>query len=261
MSIHPTALSKAEQAASLPALRSRGRKAVALPRCGHRSEAATLRSSAAGFTLLEVIAAMALIVFVIGGVYGLGASTMKLGASLSSSRIVETRITNFISAWREYLESLPPGIRFDASARGIFIENSQVPFAWNRASRRADAVEFTLGEKSAQGGDFTVRHLKRPQQPVSPDEFKLISELPILEGLRECGWQFYEPLEKKWLSDWDSKKLPQPPLFMRLKFAFIGDPRSFEHTFWISGGFVTPANPSPAQPAAPGQAVQPGIRI
>lgn len=212
-------------------------------------------SPAAGFTLLEVIAAMALIVFLIGGVYSVGSGSVALGASMNRSRIAETRVTSFVSVWREYLETLPPGIRFSAKDRTLLIENGTVPFAWTRAVRRADAVEFSLDHKrGSEGSDFVVRHLKRPQKPTTPDEYALVAELPILEGLRACDWQFYEPTDKKWLGEWDPKKHAQPPLFMRLHFGFAGDPREFEYTFWVANDFITPTNPAPQQqPSSQGQ--------
>jgi prepilin-type N-terminal cleavage/methylation domain-containing protein len=55
-----------------------------------------------GFTLLEVLAAMALITFVIGGVYGISGSAVELGRSMSEARIVDTRVTNFVAVWRDY---------------------------------------------------------------------------------------------------------------------------------------------------------------
>jgi prepilin-type N-terminal cleavage/methylation domain-containing protein len=205
-----------------------------------------------GFTLLEVIAAMALIVFLIGGVYSVGSGSVALGASINRSRIVETRISSFVSVWREYLETLPPGIRFSCKDSTLLIENGTVPFAWNRSVRRADAVEFAFeGKRGADGADFMVRHLKRPQKPTTPDEYKIVAELPILEGMRALDWKFYEPVDKKWLSEWDAKKRPQPPLFMRLHFGFKGDPREFEYTFWVANDFITPQNPAPAQPQNP----------
>lgn len=225
-----------------PTARSRGRKTVAAA-CSRRRKTAAAGASV-GFTIIEVIAALALIVFLIGGVYSVGNGTMVLGASMSRSRITETRITSFAAQWREYLETLPAGIVFSAKDRALLIENGTVPFAWHRAIRRADAVEFAVARRDgAAGGDFLVRHLKRPERPTSADEYKVVAELPLLEGIREWEWRFYEPLEKKWLSSWDAKKRPQPPLFMRLRFAFVDDPRSFEYTFWVANDVVTLQNP------------------
>ena len=64
----------------------------------------TVRSG--GFTLLEVLVAMALITFVIGGVYGISGAAVELGRSMSEARVVETRVTNFVSVWRDYFEDM-----------------------------------------------------------------------------------------------------------------------------------------------------------
>jgi prepilin-type N-terminal cleavage/methylation domain-containing protein len=70
----------------------------------------TARSKAA-FTLLEVILAMALIGLILGGVYGVANATLQLGKSMNEARVAETRITNFVNQWRDYLETMPPGIQ------------------------------------------------------------------------------------------------------------------------------------------------------
>lgn len=221
-----------------------------------RSEKRGLRH---GFTLLEVILAMALVGLLLGGVYGVANATLQLGKSMSDSRVAETRITNFLNQWRDYLETMPPGIQLTAGvekvARGasgnLFILGGHMPFTWDRRLKLADAVEFGLvRSKGAKDLSLVVRHLKRPAKARTPDEFETIAELSILEGLRQMQWQFYEPEEKRWYTSWDPKKRPQPPLFMKLRFAFSADPREHEYTFWIANDLSQVA---PAQPAAPQQ--------
>lgn len=197
---------------------------------------------------------MALIVFLIGGVYAVGSGSVALGASMNRARIFETRVSSFTSVWREYLETLPPNIGFSVKDKKLLIENGTVPFAWTRAVRRADAVQFSLDHTPGEeGSTFMVRHLKRPKKAKAPGEYDLMAELPLLEGVRALDWTFYEPQSKKWLGQWDPKKFPQPPLFMRLHFAFVGDPREFEYTFWVANDFITPQNPGQPAPAQPGQ--------
>jgi hypothetical protein len=110
-----------------------------------------------------------------------------------------------------------------------------MPFVWDRRLKLADAVEFGLVRNpGAKDLDLVVRHLKKPLQARSPDQFDTLAELPILEGLKQMQWQFYEPVKKKWFTSWDPAKRPQPPLFMKLRFSFTADPREHEYTFWIA---------------------------
>jgi prepilin-type N-terminal cleavage/methylation domain-containing protein len=215
----------------------------------------TARSKAA-FTLLEVVLAMALIGLILGGVYGVANGTMQLGKSMSEARVAETRITNFVNQWRDYLETMPPGIQLTAGAekvaRGssdnLFILGGHMPFAWDRRLKLADAVEFDLVRHAGgKGLDLIVRHLKKPLQARSPDQLDTLAELPILEGLKQMQWQFYEPVEKKWFTSWDPAKRPQPPLFMKLRFSFTADPREHEYTFWIANDLSQVTAPPPPQ--------------
>lgn len=203
--------------------------------------------------------AMALIGLILGGVYGIANGTMQLGKSMSDARIAETRISNFVTQWRDYLETMPPGIQLGAgvekAARGasgnLFILGGAMPFAWNRSLKLADAVEFgVVRNRETKDLSLVVRHLKRAEKARTPDEFTTIAELPILEGLKQMQWQFYEPVEKQWFTSWDPKKRPQPPLFMKLKFAFTADPREHEYTFWIANDLSAVSAPQ-AKPATP----------
>lgn len=204
----------------------------------------TARSDASGFTLLETLLALVLVGLVLSGVFGVADGAMQLGKSMNAARVAETRISNFVMQWRDYFETVPPGITVAAgaekAARGssgnLFIVGSQMPFVWDRHLKLADAVEFGLvrvpgAQKSL---NLVVRHLKRPEKARSADQFDTIAELPILENLKQMQWQFYSAEDKKWFIDWDPKKREKPPLFIKLRFAFHNDPREHEYTFWVA---------------------------
>ncbi|TDU64064.1 prepilin-type N-terminal cleavage/methylation domain-containing protein [Prosthecobacter fusiformis] len=213
----------------------------------------TARSDCArrgGFTLLEVIAALALISLVIGGVYGVADGAMKLSASMNRARTGELRVSNFIHQWRDWLEAVPPTVSLNAglervkrgAAGNLLVEGGPPPFAWCPAVRRADAVEFALVRgKEPKALTLMVRHLKRLEKPTALDEFEDLAELPLLTGLREFKTQFYDPAEKRWYGSWDAKKRARPPLFMRVQFSFLTDPREHEATFWVADDLVGPS--------------------
>lgn len=196
-----------------------------------------------GFTLLEVLLALVLVGLVLSGVFGVADGAMQLGKSMNAARVSETRISNFVSQWRDYFETVPPGIVVAAgaekAARGssgnLFISGSQMPFVWDQRLKTADAVEFGVvrvrGEKTV---NLVVRHLKRPANARNDDQLDTIAELPILENLQKMQWQFYSPEDKRWFVDWDPKKREKPPLFIKLKFSFLNDPREHEYTFWVA---------------------------
>jgi hypothetical protein len=189
---------------------------------------------------------MAILMTVIGGVYGIASGAMTLGKEMAEVRVHETRITNFVSAWRDYLENLPPqtviSVTQKASKRygrgGLLFENGPAPFAWSRAVKRTPAVEFKVvrGKKSSDGSTLLVRHLDKPKRATSADDYEVVAELPLLEGLREFYWEFYHAEKKKWITLWEDQ--PGPPLFLRLRLSFMTEPRdkAYEYVFWFSGG-------------------------
>ena len=203
-----------------------------------------------GFTLLEVIAALALISLIIGGVYGVADGALKLSTSMSQARTAELRVSNFVHQWRDWLESVPPTIRLSSglekvkrgAAGTLLVEGGPAPFAWAPSVQRADAVEFaTVRGTEPKTLTLLVRHLKRLEKPTVMDDYEEIAELPLLTGLREFKTSFYDSMEKRWYTSWDGRKREKPPLFMRIQFSFLKDPREHEATFWVADDLVVPS--------------------
>lgn len=204
---------------------------------------------------------MAILMTVIGGVYGIAQGAMSLGKSMAEARVHDSRLTNFVSAWREYLETLPPDTQITVGEKpsrkwgrgSLLFEGGSPPFAWTREVRLAPAAEFKLvkNREAAQGSDLIVRHLRKPERATSPNDYEVIAEMPILEGLREFSWQFYNADKKKWVTLWEDQ--PAPPLFMRLSIAFMKEPRDkrYEYTFWFSGGSQINEAGAPGKPVLP----------
>lgn len=224
--------------------------------------ASRFRAARGGFTLLEVIAGMALITLVIGGVYGIANGALQLGTTMTEARIKENRISRFTAQWRDYLETLPPGTRWTApigsaksgSSGKLLIEGGSVPFAWQRAVRLADAVEFRV-DQSERSRDLAlyIRHLKRPERATSPDDYETMAEIALLENIERLQWQFFDPSEENegWFATWDPEKRPLPPLFMRLNLRFTDDPGEHEFTFWVANDLQSQAAPSETPSATP----------
>ncbi len=227
---------------------------------------------ARGFTLIEIIVAMALLIIVIGGVYGVANGALSVGKAMADRRVQETRIMNFVSAWREYLETLPPETSITVGEKpsrkfgkgSLLFENGTVPFAWTRAVKLSPAVEFKVVRSAnvPRASDLMVIHLRKPERVTSMDPYEPIAQMPLLEGLSEFTWQFYDAEKKKWVTLWEDQ--PHPPLFMRLRFGFVSEPKTYEYTFWFSGGnqrndALPPGTPQPNGAVQPG-AVPPGTQ-
>ena len=214
--------------------------------------------------MIEIIVGMALLIIVIGGVYGVANGALAVGKAMSDRRLFETRIMNFVSSWREYLETLPPETRITVGEKpsrkfgkgSLLFENGSVPFAWTRNVKLAPAVEFKIVRSKTvpRSSDLMVVHLRKPERATSPDEYEVLAQMPLLEGLSEFSWQFYDAEKKKWVTLWEDQ--PHPPLYMRLRFGFVSEPKTYEYTFWFSGGNqkndALPPSAQPVNGIAPG---------
>ncbi len=92
-----------------------------------------------------------------------------------------------------------------------------------------------------------VRHLKRPKNARDPNQFDAIAELPILENLTQMQWLLYSSEDKDWFINWDPAKRSAPPLFIKLKFSFLNDPREHEYTFWVANDLNAQIAAAPQQ--------------
>ncbi len=208
-----------------------------------------------GFTLLEVIMAMGLIMFLVGGVYGIADGTLKLSTSMSRARISEARLTNFTNQWRACLENLPPGTKLTANRKEgksgearLLLENCGTPFAWSRNALAAAAVEFAVVRVNGGSAQLMVRHLKHPERATTGDEYYTIAELPLLEDIKSCSWDFFDSSIKKWTTKWDDPS--RLPLFMRMRWSLTDNATVHESIFWMANDLPNPTA-APQPPAAP----------
>ena len=192
--------------------------------------------NASAFTLIEVMAGMALLVCLIGSVYGIADGTLRLGTSLSTARVSDARVNHLFNQWRAGMENLGAGAKLTALNNGerqeILVEDARPLFAWNRAGRTAAATRLIYSESSAA---LTVQHLKRNERGAS-DDYLTVGELPLVEGVSRCTWEFYDAETKEWQDHWIIEE--RLPALMKVRCVFSGEPFPAEATFAIPGGAV-----------------------
>jgi prepilin-type N-terminal cleavage/methylation domain-containing protein len=203
-----------------------------------------------GFTLIEVVMALALITFLIGGVFGIADSALRLGSSMSQSRIEEARIMHFTAQLRVFWETLSPQARMETDGSNILrIATEYPPFVWNRRAWMAEAVEF-----ERKNNALIVRHLRHPNS--QPQGWETISELNLLDDLQSFNWDFYLAQEDQWVGE--LRENAAKPLFVRLRYQFRNLPQPSEDTFWVANDLVlSGANPPPPLPPPPGSQASP----
>lgn len=172
-----------------------------------------------GFTLLEVMLALALLVMISGSVFSL------VKSSLESAVITETRVRNndskygFLELFRRVFRGLPEGVvlysndaQDDELQGNILIFFGAFPvLSWGDVvihpsdyymiGYLAEKKEIALKRSSGEDG--------------SESEW-----LPLIENVEGVTWRFYDGVEKKWLEvfDWDQPRPAVIELTMKLEY-------------------------------------------
>ena len=237
------------------------------------------RRSRGGFTLLEMIVALAVFVIIIAGVFAIAKGSMDLSADLSETQERSMIRQNFIEFLRESFRRVPgdADITLDVkTSRGAYVPTvsvfnggdaftpgppispdesvdlfaTEMPGGYLRvALRHVDADETSRRRNALGSGPGTGTSSRRSGGGAAE------SVLPLIDHVGTFEWQFYDAQQQKWVNKWTG---PGRPLFAELKFA-LDDGEVSRSVFWIPPVLKRPLNGAavPGQPAAVGPDGQP----
>jgi hypothetical protein len=204
-----------------------------------------------GFTLIEVIAAMGMLMLLVGGLYAIAAAAIDLSRSSQTIRLQEIKLTLFTALMRDGFDSAPRKAEFDlqplphGESGALTLRNAHGLFSWNGAIS-GDTVAFvtepdpdfkpTGGLEKQKPLRLVVKHWNAGSQTAG---------LPLLSGIRSVRWRLFDPEARQWFEVWRGGD--KRPLFVELQFELIGDPGPRREVFWISN-FEPPAIEGGAAP-------------
>ncbi len=221
--------------------------------------------SRSGFTLLEMVVALAVFVIIIAGVFAIAQGSMELSSDMSVAQERSMIRQNFIEFLRESFRRLPgdaditlavkaqrgayvptisvfnggdaftpgPAISPDASV-DLFAD--EMPGGYLRVGLRLVDADETSQRRNALGP-------AAPPQRRSSGAKAVV--LPLIDRVGRFEWQFYDSQQQKWTNNW---KGPGRPLFAELQFA-LDDGDVSRAVFWIPPVMKRPLNGVPGQPA------------
>jgi prepilin-type N-terminal cleavage/methylation domain-containing protein len=146
----------------------------------------------AGFTLLEVIVALALMTFVVGGICAIANGAVQLGSSLAVARLREARINAVVGALRVFFETLPMDAELSLDNAGaLVVEDAGSPFGWNSKMENCPLLKFLIvpGEKP----NISVL-VARHQWLDGGDSVDVV----LLPMIRESLWSFSNGGSQAW---------------------------------------------------------------
>lgn len=206
------------------------------------------RRARAGFTLLEMVVALAVFVIVIAGVFSIANGTMQLSSDITEAQERSMIRQNFIEFLRESFRRLPGDaeITMDVTAqRGSYVPSIAV-FNGGEAFSPGPAIppdaSVELYADEMPGGYLRVglrlydadetsqrrSNLGMASKRRKPGPNDVV--LPLIERVMRFEWKFYNAQTQKWEGVW--KEGDPRPMFAELQFA-LDDGQVSRSVFWI----------------------------
>ncbi len=255
---------------------------------GIASRSTVETEGAPGFTLLEIILAMFVLVLLVSGIFAIVGGTTQLADEMTRAHERDARRHSFAVFCGRMLRTLPGSaqVRFRTKQEGnhylgeLALKNAPSPIG----NMGANGMTLLRTEQMPDG------YLRVVLEMIPSDEMEgggrgrgeaVKQRLILLEGVAKCEWKFFNPMSREWEPVWNDKltfglaagsdsvestvestqrktitSIARRPGLVELNLAIGADaPQRF--VFWVPpasqpGGFVyTPQNPSQAPPPSP----------
>jgi len=198
---------------------------------------------ARGFTLLEVILGLALIVLLIGGIYSIAAASLQMSNSVVENQAEEMHLHSFVNLLRRNIEGLPGNARIRMEAptttggsynSEFVLEQYPLAFSWSNVAAGSRIVILATEKDPLGGIRFRVRYLNE-EEAEAYESGNLQADdgisLELLDGVRSVLWRFYDSQTKEWVEEWPNSG--QRPSMIELNFEFFDGSPPTRAVFWI----------------------------
>lgn len=231
-----------------------------------------------GFTLLELVIAIALTGILVGMIMRTSSAALQLGKTVVDTQNEEMLHQAFIELLDHRFSSLPGNTRFDAKYEDnrsqyistITLQNVPLGFTWGNQERVAKAVDLSTVRRRSGYLDIVLSYyeneiLDDTSSTSSSNNSLLLSKEPfaqvvLLEDVRYFEWRFLDGTNLEWRYDWDLQG--RLPLQIELLFAIGAQGDEIRHVFWLppkqnpeiliremmQRGPETPPPPQPPEP-------------
>jgi prepilin-type N-terminal cleavage/methylation domain-containing protein len=196
---------------------------------------------AAGFTLLEVTVALAVLLLVAGCIYGVLRGTLELTAGLSEQRTRQEQLDGVVELCRRTLRMLPAEALLEGRTRRVdgqllpelIIRNAPELLAWERVTDWA-AVS-ALGLRPQLGGLFSLALLRTTQpEDIAQDPVAAADAgewLTLVPNLKKITWRYFDSRSGLWLDDFPVGNLRPDAVELTLWLAEEEEP--LRMVFWV----------------------------
>ncbi len=199
-----------------------------------------------GFTLLELVLAMALMALIVGMVFATARSSLALGNTIVQSQNEEMLHQAFFELLSQRFSALPGNTRLELKVEDsgshyisdLTLQNVPLCFTWGGQERIAKAVQISTVKRRSGYLDVILRYYENEILEGSASTFgsslrdkEPFAEIVLLEDVAFFEWQVLDGRTMKWQYDWEVQG--QLPLQLELTMAIGAKGDEMRQIFWL----------------------------
>lgn len=204
------------------------------------------RPRASGFTLIELVIALALLSMLIGMVFSTARTSLALGNTIVKTQNEEMLHQAFFELLHQRFSALPGNTRMELKVDGsgshyisdLTLQNVPLSFTWGGQARIAKAVQLSTVKRRSGYLDIVLRYYENEilkdsastLKKTAGDE-KPFAEIVLLEDVAYFEWRVLDGRSMEWQFDWDTQG--RLPLQVELTMAIGAKGEEIRQIFWI----------------------------
>jgi hypothetical protein len=203
------------------------------------------RSRSSGFSLFELVLAMALLTMLVGMVFGTARTSLALGNTIVKTQNEEMLHQAFFELLNQRLSRLPGNTRLNLEVQDsgshylsdLTLQNVPLSFTWGGQARIAKAVQISTVKRRSGFLDIVLRYYENEILEDSASSFsgitdnKPFAEIVLLEDVAYFEWRVLDSQSMEWQYDWDLQG--RLPIQMELTMAIGANGPEMRQVFWV----------------------------
>lgn len=211
-----------------------------------------MKRPAAGFTLIEVVMALALLALLTGGVYAISSAALDASRSTLDEQFAVRRLESFIRVTRSAFQNLPREgevfLRMGRAPSGAPVPEivfREAAGLFGIPSLGGGSLVLAARPRADGSRTFAILRVPRDVQGREADRFLETGPwIPLLPRVEKVRWLFFQGGE--WREEWPEGSGRPVSIRLQAEALDVGG-RPIDVQFWVPQLSEAP----PAQPAAP----------
>ncbi|MBI4024411.1 MAG: prepilin-type N-terminal cleavage/methylation domain-containing protein [Verrucomicrobia bacterium] len=193
-----------------------------------------------GFTLLEVMLAVALLALLAGGLFAIVSGTMASAAELHQRQNRQQQVEGLVALCQRTFRTLPSSASLQGGVReesGVYLPEvilRQAPAAFSWGDPSVALPTAVLRARPQVGGLFGLGLLREHDSSgveSSSESERPVRWLMLLSDIRKLEWRFYDSRTATWMEEWNDHALR--PSLVELTLTLAGELSPVRFIFWL----------------------------